>query len=140
MTMEFSPIWDRLISETDISKLSHIAAIAKTTRQYVSRKKNENRFPIEWAYLIARKYGILTEWILTGKGPKRLEEIRSTPYLNPISGNIDVWLKEKVLNEPEYSGYFKIHFEQSFPDYKEWIKRREGRPSDDNISPSSKVA
>ncbi|WP_028581725.1 LexA family transcriptional regulator [Desulfogranum japonicum] len=71
--MTFSKIWKRITSETEIKKFNQLAELVGTTGQYVSRKKNKDEFPIEWAYSVAKKYGLLTEWIIEGKEPRRLD-------------------------------------------------------------------
>ena len=68
--LNFSEIWNRISCETDIKNYSQLAQLIGISQQSVSSAKRKNRFPINWAYNVAKKYNLLTEWILTGKGPK----------------------------------------------------------------------
>jgi hypothetical protein len=70
--MSFLSVWQRILEETDIKKLNELAEIVETTQPYISRKKKQDDFPVEWAYKVGRKYNLLTEWLLTGEGPKKI--------------------------------------------------------------------
>jgi hypothetical protein len=72
--MVFEEIWGRITSETEIKNLTELGRIVGSTQQYVSKKKKKDEFPVRWAYTVAKKYNLLTEWILTGEGPKSIEE------------------------------------------------------------------
>ena len=126
--MTFEKIWERIKNETKINNFTELAKVAKTTHQYVSRKKKANDFPIKWAYLVAKKYGLSTEWILTGKGPKRLDQqaTRAT-YENEFLELVDEWLTDLTRKEPRRAEWFRYQFEDSFPGFKEWMKQREAQ-------------
>jgi hypothetical protein len=129
--MSFLEIWKRICSETEIKKLNQLADLVDTTQQFISRKKSKNDFSVEWAYKVGRKYNLLTEWILTGEGPKRLND--QAPELNykfPILNEVEQWLSEVVVNEPQRRDWFTVSLEDSFPMFREWRKKRENKLSE----------
>jgi hypothetical protein len=117
--MSFSEIWQRIVSETDLTKLTQLADLVGTTQQYVSRKKKKDEFPVEWAYKVGEKYKLLTEWIMKGDGPVRLsicEKCFNQDYLK----DVDRWLSDLISKEPNRKEWFECAFEDSFPMFKEW--------------------
>ncbi len=60
---------------TGIKNAYQLSKIIDVPQPTISRKKKKNLFEIEWAYKLSKKYNLLTEWILTGQGPKSLSEI-----------------------------------------------------------------
>lgn len=70
--MVFIEIFNRIKNETDIKTLTLLAKFLGTTQPYISKKKKDNEFSANWAFKIAQKYSLSTDWILTGEGPKRL--------------------------------------------------------------------
>jgi hypothetical protein len=137
--MSFLSIWERIKSETDLTKLIQLVDIVETTQPYISRKKKENKFPIEWAFKIGQRYSLSTDWILTGKGPKRLYE-QQQPLSNKLLTDIDTWLSELSIDDPNRQIWFKTHFEDNFPMFKEWKLRREEEEREGNISANKKIA
>ena len=77
----FDEIWKRIKKETDIQQLKELAKIIGTAQQSVSRKRKEDKFPIEWAYLVGKKYNLSTDWIIEGSGPKRPDESVEDKYM-----------------------------------------------------------
>lgn len=124
--MPFLPIWERICSETEMSKLKDLAELLGVTGQFISKKKREDIFPVEWAFKVAQSKNLLTEWIMTGKGPRRIENFKNQTESDfPILNTIDVWLKEIIVTEPNRREWFNVHFQDSFPMFKEWIKNKE---------------
>lgn len=117
--------------------MKDIAEFVGISHQYVSKKKKEDHFPVEWAFKIARKYRLLTEWIMTGEGPKRLEDGN---YTFPILHELDQWLIELVVNEPDRRTWFSYAVQDAFPMFKQWKKRKEDQCRDDNSAEGAKVA
>ena len=62
----FSEVFERIRRETDIKNTVQLAKIVGFAQPTVSKKKKLKKFPVEWAYTIGQKYGILTEWIMKG--------------------------------------------------------------------------
>ena len=131
----FFEIWDRIKTETDISTFSQLAEIVETTHQYVSRKKAKDEFPVSWAYVIERKYGLLTGWIMTGQGPKRLDEQKGDLGFYE---ELEEWARE--TGQSKNTQWMRNQIESFFPMFKEWKKRRDEGGENNSGIPSSKVA
>ncbi len=126
--MSFQEKWERIKKETNIKNFTELAKVTETTHQYVSRKKKADDFPIKWAYLVAKKYGLSTEWILTGQGPKRLDQqLTRANYESEFLKLVDEWLSELTKKEPRRAEWFRYQFEDSFPGFKEWLRQREAK-------------
>lgn len=138
---DFTEVWERLVSETDIKYLKDLGKLVGVTQQNVSSRKQENLFPYGWAYPIAKKYGLLTEWIISGNGPKRLSDLKNKTDLDfAILEDLNDWLTEMVKEEPYRKDWFQGNLEDAFPLFKEWLKRKEEMQSDKPVFPDSKVA
>ena len=133
----FEEVWGRIKEETPLKNLTELAEITGITQSGLSKAKSRNEFSASWAYAVGKKYGLLTEWIMTGKGPKRAEEAR----MNPLLIDVNEWLNEEEKHE---SKEFRILFEQqmirAFFDYEKWKQRKETGSGSGDHYPSSKVA
>lgn len=137
----FSDVWQRITKETDIKFHKDLGELVGVTQQNVSIRKKENLFPYGWAYPVAHKYHLLTEWILTGEGPKRLDELKSDKcYDFKILNELEEWLSELVVKEPYRKEWFLASIEDCFPMFKEWKKRKDEEENEDTIFPSKKTA
>ena len=128
----FSDTWERIKKECQINSYNQLSKIIGTSQPNISRRKKENSFPADWAFIIAQKYGLSTDWIMTGQGPKRLnEQIRYKPEERTIQ-LLDEWLKEISKNEPDKKIWFRYQIEETFPKFKEWLKRKEKERKDNS--------
>ncbi|MCI5144847.1 MAG: hypothetical protein D3923_04805 [Candidatus Electrothrix sp. AR3] len=116
----FNEIWERIKSETELHKLKDLAREVGTIPQSISRKKKEDNFPLQWILKIADKYNLSTDWILTGKGPKKRYETAEDDYILML----EKWLKEYTEPDPRKRIFFEVKLEETFPDFKDWIKKR----------------
>lgn len=106
--MNFSETWSRIQSETDIKKYAQLADLVGVSQQFVSKKKKENDFPIDWAFKIARKYKLFTDWILTGEGPKRINEpIKLKRNRLDFLDDLEEWLSDLTAKEPDRAEWAK---------------------------------
>ena len=134
MNKHFEEALARIKAEVGIKTLSGLAEIVGSSQQYVSKKSKESEFPVRWAYLVGKKYGLLTEWIMTGEGPKRIEEKGRSAFLVELEG----WAKE--VSESENLKWLENQIENQFPDFKRW-REEKTQPSEITADcPSSKVA
>ncbi|MGE4402900.1 MAG: helix-turn-helix domain-containing protein [Desulfobulbus sp.] len=134
----FSEIWERVKEHTELKTFIQLADMVGTTHQYVSRKKSKNEFPANWAFLIANKYGISTDWIMTGNGKIRLNEENE---INPLLIDVNEWLnEEKKEKDPEFRILFRNQMVRAFFDYEKWLLKRGKTESGEYRFPSSKVA
>jgi predicted transcriptional regulator len=137
MENEFNEIWARIKAETNLKSLQSLANIVKISQPAVSEMKGKGKFPPGWAYLVGKEFGLLTEWIMTGEGPKRLSDRQE---INPILVEVNEWLKEEVRKNPKKGIWFEVEFGEKFQEFSEWKRKRDQGESGGDIFPSSKVA
>jgi hypothetical protein len=122
----FEEIWGRIKAETEVKKLRDLAEEVGTIATSISRKKKNNDFPVEWAFKIAQKYNLSTDWIMTGKGPKRLGgKVQNVESESNYLLQIGTWFKEITFQDSRKKTWFEIQFEKAFPEFVEWLKDRE---------------
>jgi hypothetical protein len=117
----FDKILERIKEVTDIENMVHLAKTVGTVQSNVSKKRKANIFPAEWAYIIGKKYGLLTEWIMTGEGPKNIGEINSKEI--EIISKIEEWIKQAEEKEPGALIWFTYDFRKKYPEFDKWEKR-----------------
>ncbi len=144
MENEFEKVWERIKQETGLKSFQNLADIVGKTQPAISGAKARKEFPPDWAYLVGKKFGLLTEWIMTGNGPKRLNAQRDVPRNKPkkyeILNEAEEWLDEQVRKNPDRKIWFELHLLDSFPAFKEWRIKRDQEESDEDESSSRKVA
>jgi len=122
--MDFLSIWGRIKNNSDLRTLTNLALFVGTTQQHVSKKKKDNIFPTDWAFKVGQKYGLNTDWIMTGNGSMNSGE--SEPdYKNELLYDIDRWLTELVIKEPSRKEWFMYNFLDAFPLFAKWKKSLE---------------
>jgi len=136
--MDFLSIWDRIKRSTDLKTLTGLASFVGTTQQHVSRKKKEDFFPADWAFKVAQKYGLNTDWIMTGKGFMGPGE--SEPdFRNELLYEVDRWLSEVVEKEPSRNEWFLCNFLDAFPLFAKW-KKSQGQEEGNDTTIQNKAA
>ena len=139
MKNDFEEIWERIRKETDLRTLADLGQVIEKKQQTISYSKTKNEFSPAWAYLVGKKYGILTEWIMTGEGPKRLGEegkVRKFDILNQA----EEWLTDEVIKNPKREFWFEVEFEKAFEEFKKWKEEKEESAAEEAYSSSRKVA
>lgn len=138
MNEKFKEVFLRIEAATGIKTMTELSRVVGSSQQYVSKKSREGNFPPEWAFKVAKKFKISTDWIMTGEEPKRQNE---APEINPLLVNVNEWLNEGRKHE---SAEFRILFEQqmirAFFDYEEWKRKRDEKEGGESKFPTSKVA
>ncbi len=90
---------------------------------------------------IRETFGINLDWLLTGEGPKQIDDLKGPQKYNfPILENLDQWLTELVVNEPYRRDWFKGNLQDAFPMFKAWMKRREEQEGRNNNSAGKNIA
>jgi hypothetical protein len=136
---KFDEIWNRIKTETPLKNLTQLAEITGITQSGLSKAKRRNEFSASWAYTVGKKYGLLTEWIMTGEGPKKLEEINR--YSNfKLLDQFREWLTEEVAKEPSRKEWFEIQLLDSFKAFKEWKEEKEESEAQKDTPTCRKVA
>ena len=134
MKSNFTESWLRIKNETNINNYNELAKQVKTTHQYVSKKKKSGEFPIKWAFLVAQKYNLSTDWIMTGQGPKSLTGETDENYFSELV----TWAKK--TGGSENIDWVKNQIDQTFPMFKEWRIRKDKTENENSKTPSSKIA
>lgn len=137
---KFDSIFERIKQETGLKSIRQLAVIIGKRQQTISAAKAKDEFSAAWAYIVAEKYGLLTEWIMTGRGPKRLEELKSNSRKHEMLNEVEEWLDEEIKRNPERKIWFEIHFLDSFKTFKEWRRKRDQQESVEDGSATRKVA
>lgn len=119
----FDIIWRRIKKETGLKTMQQLGEIIGKKQNTISSAKKRNDFPADWAYLLAKRYGLLTEWIMTGQGPKRLAEAQH------IEQPKTEFLRELELWATEVSGkgsleWLENQLESQFPAWKKWREEK----------------
>lgn len=127
--MSFTDSWDRIKKETNIKYLSDLAEVIETSQPNVSRQKKEKTFPPGWAYIVGKKYGLLTEWIMTGEGPKRLgEKIVNDEKEAPPKGIIEEWIQE-VREKEGNDGRIVMELTLQVEEFRTWFQEHKSKAS-----------
>lgn len=135
---DFDTILDRIKQETGIKSMRQLAEVIGIKHQTISAAKKKGEFSVSWAYYIAGKYGLLTEWIMSGKGPKRLNEEGA---MNPLLIDVNEWLNEEGKHkDAEFRIVFRRQMIRAFFDYEAWVKKRKMPLDDVAKNPITKVA
>ena len=71
MNEKFKDVFQRIVAETGIKTMTELGKVVGSSQQYVSKKSKEGEFPPAWAFKIAEKFGLSTDWLITGKGAKK---------------------------------------------------------------------
>jgi hypothetical protein len=90
--------------------------IGITPRNYRVREE-KGEFDANWAYRVGRKYGISTDWILTGRGKKRLSEATN----NEFAIKLGKWIDDYSKDDPRKASVAEIKIEDALPEFKEWL-------------------
>lgn len=139
MKNNFDEIWERIKSETNLSSFKDLGEIIDRTGPAVSGAKAKNEFPPGWAYLVGKKFGLLTEWIMTGEGPKRINEATKSRKLE-ILNQVEEWLNEEIRMNPGRETWFEFQMMDFFESFKKWKRKRDETINTRDNFPSSKVA
>lgn len=139
MKNSFEEIWNRIKEETGLKSLEALGQVIDKKQQTISYSKNKNEFSPTWAYMVGKKYGLLTEWIMTGEGPKRIEDASRERKIELLN-DIEEWLGELTKKDPTREQWFEHQFKDSFKTFKKWKEEKEKSESSGNGFLSSKVA
>lgn len=125
--MNFFDIWDRIKKETPLKSFNDLATLVETSQPNVSRQKKEGTFPPGWAYAVGKKYGLLTEWIMTGEGPKRLSDNTAAPDQKETPrGIIEEWV-QNVREKEGNDGRIIMELSLQVQEFKEWFKEKKSK-------------
>lgn len=134
--MAFEDSWARIQQETEIKNQYDLAKAINASQPVISKYKKKGVFPVEWAYKVGKKYNLLTEWIMTGDGQKRLREGCKLKE-EIFQGSLGEWIKERCKESPEFYREFMADCAAFFPEYAEWLKKRKGGLAESSVAHQS---
>ena len=117
---EFDEIWERVKSRTKIKQFKELAEEVGTIATSISRKRKNNDFPTDWAFHIAQKYNLSTDWVLTGREQKIPKRGVKDSYLDMM----EQWLNEYTAPDPRKRAMFELTVEKEFPEFREWMRKK----------------
>lgn len=123
MNRHFEEAFKRIEAATGIKTMTELAKIVGSSQQYISKKSREGAFPVVWAHEVAKKYGLSTDWIMTGEGPRRLSELQHCRKFEMLN-EFEEWLTEEVRKKPSRKEWFEIQLLDSFQPFKKWIEAK----------------
>lgn len=135
----FDAVFSRIKGETDIKSVRQLSEIIGRKHPTVSAAKSKDNFSASWAYEIEKKYGLLTGWIMTGEGPKRINEATKSRKLE-ILNQVEEWLTEEIRINPGRETWFELQMMDFFESFKKWKRKRDETINSRDNFPSSKVA
>ena len=125
--MKFLDVWDRIKKETPLKSFNELAALVETSQPNISRQKKEGVFPPGWAYAVGKQYGLLTEWIMTGEGPRRLSDSPITPDQESAPrGIIEEWVQE-VREKEGNDGRIVMELALEVKEFREWFREKKSK-------------
>ena len=137
-SLKFEAILGRIKEETGIKSVRQLAEIIGKNHTTILAAKAKDNFPANWAFEIEKKYGLLTRWVMTGEGPKRLSE---GVELNPLLKDVNEWLNEGKKHESaEFRQLFRSQMIRAFFDYEDWRRKRDQQESGEYTGSTRKVA
>jgi hypothetical protein len=127
--VDFLTIWERITLTTELKKLVQLAEFIGVSQAFVSKKKKEQDFPIEWAFKIAQKYKLSTDWLITGEDPRQGGVTLHDSYF----ADLEEWGKN--MSKSSNLDWMKNQIDATFPMFKEARKKkREAKGSNENFS------
>jgi hypothetical protein len=129
----FEIVWERIRKEINLKNYIQLVEIIGISQSVVSKRKNENIFPVEWAYILSKKYSLCVEWILEGKGEKRVNRKETEKTGSSFLKKVECWLEEEKKKEPKFSDWFEVEFAKKFPEFAEWKRNAEIEKEDNSV-------
>ncbi|MDD2468297.1 MAG: helix-turn-helix domain-containing protein [Desulfobulbus sp.] len=138
-SFSFVECWERIQEKTPINNYVQLAEIIGISKSNITKRKDEDLFPIEWAFLVADRYGLTTEWILKGiKVQKNEQKEKGRKF--EIFNQAEEWLNEEVKKNPKREIWFEVEFEKTFQEFKKWKEEKEGGDKGKAYTSDRKVA
>ena len=148
MKNNFEDIWQRVKNATEIKNMAKLAETLGISQAAISKAKAKKEFQISWAFRLGQQYGILTEWIMTGEGPKRIEEAAKESVSVGISqpgsdvtpdffAQLAEWARE--TSGTEDLQWIEKQIDVCFPAFRMWREEKEAEAKKTTL-PTDKVA
>ena len=131
--MKLDEIIERACVLVEVKNEAQLAKeIGITQSAFGNRKRRGTAHELIFDWAMKNNYDL--NFLFYGK-EKESQTISEEPLYE-----IQDWLKEKSKMSPEFKIWFKIQFENKFPEFIEWKKGKEEEPRQSDISGNSNVA
>lgn len=77
--MEFEKVWGRVKEATNLASFTELSSVVGVKQSAVSKIKKRGDFPPGWIFILANKYGLNSDWLASGEGPRRKND--GSPYM-----------------------------------------------------------
>jgi transcriptional regulator with XRE-family HTH domain len=87
---------------------------------------------------IQQEFGININWLLTGEGMMLLgqgEVARVVSIEDAHLEQIRQWASESAAENSDFKAWFRYQFGKCFPEFKEWVEKKQGGGSSENSGP-----
>jgi hypothetical protein len=126
-------VWERIRIVLRIENLGQLADLIDISQPTISRRKNEDIFPIEWAYLISKKMNVDLDWILEGNKQKSQNEARKENYKLEFLRDLEKWLIEESEKDSDLIPWFRKEIREKFPKFAEWKRKAENEQKNNSV-------
>lgn len=133
----FEKIFGRIKEATAIKNMVQFSEIVEASQQNVSWRKKENKFPADWAFKVAQRYGLSTDWIMTGEGPQKPGQGSDDTEIVKQLGR---WIQEQESKEPGALAWFSYDIRMKYPEFAKWEKREESYISESDEGSKQNIA
>jgi len=103
--MSFDECWERVRKGAGLKTQASLAEILGIRSASVTDAKNRDSFPADWGVRIAQRFGLSTDWILTGKAPMRLKPLAPNAEVQEFDGaynDLDAELENYIADLDDY--------------------------------------
>ena len=130
----FSECWERIVEKTSIRYFSQLAEVVGLAKSNITKRKEENIFPVEWAFYVGMKFNLSAEWILTGEEKYFDSKQKDNAFMHEITA----WINE--TSGKGSSDWFENQFIRCFPDFLRWREKKELRIITSSDEPEKNIA
>ncbi|MCB2184385.1 MAG: hypothetical protein KQH63_20340, partial [Desulfobulbaceae bacterium] len=131
---------ERIEAETDIRNTTKLAEIVEVSLSAIYQARKENKFHLDWAYLVSMKYKLNFEWLTQGRGPAQFDDTERKQIELDFLIDIEEWINSEKKKEPDYLPWFRLEFSRKFPEFKAWKEKKDSESSEDTSVQQVNVA
>lgn len=137
---------DRLKEATTSKSDADLARILDIKPQGVALARKKIHIPPVWFVTISDRYHVSIDWLIYGEGEKerkpgaRVNEPpdpgrpnrKSVPIKEARLEAFRLWVEDIAAEDPAYRDWASIELVRRFPEFEEWLKKRETTLSKDS--------
>lgn len=133
--MDFESIIERIKGLKNLRADKKVAAVLGFSKGAFSERKRRGSIPKKELELFCERESINMDWLLTGEGEMHRQphiynegpvDIKDIPLCNMKQWLDDFW---QTAGEDE-KAWLKVHFRKCFPDFEQWLLKKESGAED----------